>query len=377
MRFLMLSVLLAAAVQANPVASVAPVIWNELDGAHNVTFGCLACGTAFPAGTLHTGIFGLDGRDGLAMTNFSPGEYAVSFASEDFLYVNDGFYFDPVGHDFPALGGAIDFWLRLMPAEDEEEMLDVCLFRITDGEMSYSLSICEQTEQGGSGFILELGNGWRAVSSTLAGTGLDELFSEDGDTGWHHIAVNWNNEYSGDYLLAVDGQLLPMTLTASGGAFPYFIQGDLNLLRFESGVEWLAMDLLRVWGNFVTWGPFDPEQMMGQFGDGLPYLFSCEYVTPPIVIAEADPNSFSLPQNVPNPFNPSTTISFTLERQDQVELSVYNLQGELVRNVIRGVMDSGEHELVFDARDLPSGVYFYRLVTQENGVQTRSMTLVK
>ncbi|MDR9415799.1 MAG: CotH kinase family protein [Gracilimonas sp.] len=88
------------------------------------------------------------------------------------------------------------------------------------------------------------------------------------------------------------------------------------------------------------------------------------------------PNTFSLDQNYPNPFNPTTNISFNLADAGQVKLSVYNMLGQEVYKLLNERMNSGAHSITFDARDLPSGVYIYRL-TSERRSETKKMTLLK
>jgi hypothetical protein len=88
------------------------------------------------------------------------------------------------------------------------------------------------------------------------------------------------------------------------------------------------------------------------------------------------PGKFSLEQNFPNPFNPSTTIRFSLTQKSAVSLTVHNLLGQLVGSLVRGEKEAGYHEVQFDASSLPSGVYFYRLVAG-NFVQTRKLMLVR
>ncbi|HLA68441.1 MAG TPA: T9SS type A sorting domain-containing protein [Bacteroidota bacterium] len=65
--------------------------------------------------------------------------------------------------------------------------------------------------------------------------------------------------------------------------------------------------------------------------------------------------------NFPNPFNPSTTISFVLPEDGNVTLKVYDLLGRAVAELVNGTMKAGSHETMFDASKLPSGVYFYKL----------------
>ena len=73
------------------------------------------------------------------------------------------------------------------------------------------------------------------------------------------------------------------------------------------------------------------------------------------------PKEFALAQNYPNPFNPSTIIEYALPTAEHVQLSVYNMLGQVVTNVIDEVQVAGYKSITFDARELPSGMYFYRI----------------
>ena len=88
------------------------------------------------------------------------------------------------------------------------------------------------------------------------------------------------------------------------------------------------------------------------------------------------PKSFSLYQNYPNPFNPVTTIRYTLDKNEEITLKVYNISGNEVAEIYSGLMNAGEHQVVFDASALSSGVYFYTLATRSKK-QTLKMILMK
>jgi peroxiredoxin len=101
---------------------------------------------------------------------------------------------------------------------------------------------------------------------------------------------------------------------------------------------------------------------------------------------ESLPSAFRLEQNYPNPFNPSTNIAFRLGERARVELSVYNLAGNRVRELVDGFRGPGDYTVVWDGGDdsgrrVPSGIYFYRLAaTGLDGtayVETRRMALTK
>jgi hypothetical protein len=87
-------------------------------------------------------------------------------------------------------------------------------------------------------------------------------------------------------------------------------------------------------------------------------------------------SEYALRQNYPNPFNPKTSISFDLVQSGFVRLTIYNAVGQQVASVVSGEMPSGSHAVAFDASDLPSGMYLYRL--EVNGFSAvRKMLLTK
>jgi len=87
-------------------------------------------------------------------------------------------------------------------------------------------------------------------------------------------------------------------------------------------------------------------------------------------------NDYGLSQNYPNPFNPVTSISFSLPQDQRVVLSVFDLMGREVATLVNGSMKAGTHQGSFDAGNLPSGKYFYRL-SAGSFHQIRFMTLLK
>lgn len=88
------------------------------------------------------------------------------------------------------------------------------------------------------------------------------------------------------------------------------------------------------------------------------------------------PKRYTLRQNFPNPFNPETRIEFTLPVKQFVLLKVYNMLGQLVLIMINEVKEAGNYSVTFNAADLPSGNYVYRLETPEY-TAFRKMTLLK
>ena len=93
------------------------------------------------------------------------------------------------------------------------------------------------------------------------------------------------------------------------------------------------------------------------------------------VTAKWIPSEFGLNQNYPNPFNPTTTLSFLLPKTADYQISIYNVSGQLVET-LSGAAEAGIVEIEWDASNMASGVYFYRLKA-ENFSDTKKMVLLK
>jgi len=87
-------------------------------------------------------------------------------------------------------------------------------------------------------------------------------------------------------------------------------------------------------------------------------------------------DTYELHQNYPNPFNPKTQISYSLPQADYVMLEVYNVLGQRMAVLVDGQQSAGEHTVSWDATNFASGLYFYRIATNEF-IQTKKMLLTK
>jgi hypothetical protein len=145
---------------------------------------------------------------------------------------------------------------------------------------------------------------------------------------------------------------------------------DLLVMNFTSSqviagspIHWDANNkYLHVYGadNATTWDS-------GYF-ENITYAGDGKY--------QANEFSYTLNQNYPNPFNPSTTIQYNVPQRSYVNLSIYNIIGQRVAVLVDGEKDAGFYSVEFNAVNLPSGVYIYRLQSPES-VQTRKMILLK
>jgi hypothetical protein len=93
------------------------------------------------------------------------------------------------------------------------------------------------------------------------------------------------------------------------------------------------------------------------------------------------PLTFSLGQNYPNPFNPETVIEYFLPKESQVQITIYNLLGQKVRNLVDRRISAGHQKISWDGKNdkgeaVSSGIYFYRMEAGKF-VQTKRMLLLK
>ena len=100
------------------------------------------------------------------------------------------------------------------------------------------------------------------------------------------------------------------------------------------------------------------------------------YMVSSLTEAVTLPEAFSLDRAYPNPFNPTTTLSFAIPIDSEVSLSIYNLQGREVVSLINGNMDAGYHSVIWNANAYASGVYFVKMVAGDF-VNTQKLMLIK
>ncbi|HHE47139.1 MAG TPA: T9SS type A sorting domain-containing protein, partial [Bacteroidetes bacterium] len=201
------------------------------------------------------------------------------------------------------------------------------------------------------------------------------FFGEDGDpisgAFVDEAYTTYPNLYSGDWADFVE---------PAAGATTFFIgaeQGNPMAIRKENGDQkavYFAFDIFSACeddgeGNLV------PTDDFNTLMDDL-----LTYIGPEVAVGEDNsapvPQTFVLDQNYPNPFNPSTTISFVVPRVEQVRLTVFNVNGRQVATLFDGAMTPGAKSITFNAGDLASGIYFYRL-DAGSFTATRKMVLMK
>jgi len=126
--------------------------------------------------------------------------------------------------------------------------------------------------------------------------------------------------------------------------------------------------------NFISLRKVDKYVAVGTHGRG---IFTAFY-TPATAINDENqlPTDYTLSQNYPNPFNPSTNINFSLPLTGKVVITLFDALGRKVKDIVNKEFSAGNHSVNFDAANLSSGVYFYRLQA-DKFVQTKKMILLR
>ena len=133
-------------------------------------------------------------------------------------------------------------------------------------------------------------------------------------------------------------------------------------LTMRQGEGWKLITTYNNWtDDTVRFGLLSTDEMQFAF-----YIFYNSRKTAIGAEREVLPQTTQLAQNFPNPFNNGTTIPFSLARQIEVELSIYNLAGQKVKTLVQAVLGAGNHRVIWDGRDatgaeIATGVYLYRL----------------
>lgn len=179
----------------------------------------------------------------------------------------------------------------------------------------------------------------------------DLVAGVDGNGSTHWVAM-----FAGSPLLPqfAFGAAMPMY---DGGSFYTPAAGSPD---YEFALSNFSM-LDAVAGDEVC---FTVRAFAGSFqDDGIGEDYRTGEICIPITTTDAAPlvADFELKGNYPNPFNPTTSIRFTLPETEFATLTVYNMAGQAVTTLVNGVLETGTHEVTFDGSQLSSGLYFYSL----------------
>lgn len=182
------------------------------------------------------------------------------------------------------------------------------------------------------------------------------------------IAVNgmWTTKYTpsfdGTVLVRIKYQLNSLVLRDSVNQIVFANQQYLSI--FQRGFAQAGVYTLTL--QFINNGSILATQTRSLTVTG----------TTDVLDMLAVPTEFALKQNYPNPFNPSTTISYQLPESANVSLIIYDVTGREVANLVSAFKPAGQHTAQFNAANLPSGMYIYRIIAG-NFTASNKMMLVK
>ncbi len=196
------------------------------------------------------------------------------------------------------------------------------------------------------------------------------------ETGvYFSLAENSTQISNGDFYITAPGAIPEIgdVLKEEGNISRLSVNGDAIHLSFVGGQSGIPTDKNVL---FLRGARAEDIKIHGMLNEGIPIQLVIYKTTDVKDNQNGAPEDFSLLQNYPNPFNPETVISFNLPEVSKVRLSVYNTLGELITTLADGEFSAGRHNLSFNGSSLASGIYFYRLETNQFS-KTMKMILAK
>jgi hypothetical protein len=258
----------------------------------------------------------------------------------------------------------------------------------------------------GSNFVIDQGSSYAGSPIAIAydGSRFVVAFHEFAGTGSIYGIIQWTLFAR---FVSTSGSTISDRVTICDPAAHPF----LPMMAFDGTnylFTWVSMASLQIQGRFfdaagAPVGAVFPilDSLMGKFPVGGVALFdgdrfivgatrvnssyadgdaySTTVISPATGVSPAEDQKsqqFSLLQNFPNPFNPSTTFSYRLPANSNVSLTVYDLLGRNVSTLVSGLQQAGNHTILFRADGLASGIYVYRLQAG-NLIQTKKFVLVR
>ncbi len=209
----------------------------------------------------------------------------------------------------------------------------------------------------------EIDGAQAGTPSAAKGTAWMYISNDGGDAMAYHMTyAGLGSSLTGAHLHIAPGGTITFPLTFTGGV-------SSGLWNATSD-DFVSLIQNNIYVNIHSTN-FSSGEIRGKFGLGSYGTTLVELIDPAV------PSSFSLEQNFPNPFNPSTKISFALTNKARVDLRVFNVLGQEVAALLNEERIAGTHQVEFNAGRLPSGIYFYRLSVDAKFVDTKKMLLMK
>ncbi|HRI84187.1 MAG TPA: T9SS type A sorting domain-containing protein [Ignavibacteria bacterium] len=306
---------------------------------------------------------------------------------------------------FTLAGGFINAIQMISPTEGYAQGDPVggvwSFLRTTNGGTNWTQMATAPAQVGGeagwNNSMLIIGNNvWWGTNQTRAyrSTDLGLTWSSGATTGSvNSYAIHYNSPTTGlaggnAMTLSTNGGANYTTVTSPGTA------GNINSLE-GNGTDWWATrtgntvfrstDGAATWSTAYTLTGAAFNDMDFAVVGGCPVgwavssaglIAKMSNLVNVIGTSSEIPSSFSLMQNYPNPFNPETNINFSIPKSGLVTLKIYDISGKEVATLVNELKNAGSYVVGFNAANLPSGAYFYRMQT-EGFAETKKMMLIK
>ncbi|UCF65783.1 MAG: T9SS type A sorting domain-containing protein [bacterium] len=338
----------------DPNHAIAIVGWDDSKSTPAPLPGAWLCKNSWDTNWGYNGYFWISYYD--KYCGHHPEMGTISFQHVEPLQYDHIYY-----HDYHGWRDTHTNWdqaFNLFTAQGNENLKAVSFFTAADS-VDYTLQIYDRFE---SGQLLDL---------------LTEMSGTINHKGFHTIDLNTP-------VILTSGDDFAVYLYFSHGGQAFDRTSDVPVLlgaAYRVTVESIANPGESFYFNGTDWIDLYTYQFPVSLWNGtanfcIKALTTDRSATGLQPLQGLKPDGYSLEQNFPNPFNPVTTIEFTLPATAQVSISVYDISGQEILRLIDDRFSAGKHTCKWDASPLPSGIYIYRLMT-EGFMETRRALLIK
>jgi len=370
----------------------------------------------------------LDVNTGYAVAGFGDGDILkTTNAGETWVSQTSSYTLPLYGISFTNaetgyLAGSIDIkkttngganWLNVYSSTQNEIFGDIFFTNVNTGYAVGSYGKLLKTTNAGVN--------WNSSSIPNAGTFLNSIFFVNDNTGFTaggeskalkttDAGVTWslmnvtsgmntiNNVFFSDLNTGYISHATGLFKTTDGGSswfqlaaptggynsvqfrnnFGYAVAGNGKIVKStDAGINWIVQPTVTENSLYALYFNSDNFVYAGGVRGTIMKTIPTELILTPVSgISNEIPKEFFVSQNYPNPFNPTTTIKFGLNRQSMVNITIYDITGRKVEELLNANINAGTHEVKWNASVYSSGVYFYTVTTADYR-ETRKMLLVK
>ncbi len=224
------------------------------------------------------------------------------------------------------------------------------------------------------------GVNWSPMSVPApANTTLNNIFFVDNNTGYISSSAGiFKTTNAGGSWIQLPAPAGGYNNVQFRGSYGYAIAGDGKIIKsINAGASWIIQPTVTANPLYALYFNTDNYVYVGGILGTMLKTMPTELLMTPVTGNNSEiPKSFYVSQNYPNPFNPSTTIKFGLSKQSSVNITIYDIAGRKVEELLRNEMNAGTYEVKWNASNYSSGVYFYSITTADFR-ETKKMLLVK